>query len=113
MAAVRADTERVCQLLINPTPQQLDRCADLLAGAVAQLAACRDDVRLIPESRDDEARAEARRLQRSIHCAQRLLSDAAAFHSGWIRYLGSLCAGYTPHGEPATVPRGSRLCARG
>ena len=113
LATVRADTDRVCQMLLHPTPQQLDRCSELLAGAVSQMTACRDAVRSLPADPNGPTRAEAQRLQRSIRRAERLLAGAAEFHSGWIRYLGGHCAGYTAQGEPAAVPRVARLCARG
>lgn len=116
LAAARAEVERVCQLLEDPTPTQLDRCSGMLAVAVAEVAACRESEN--PAGRGQEharkaALEEARSLERSVGRARRLLEAAAAFHTNWIQCLSALCAGYTDRGEPATLERGSRICARG
>ena len=108
LAAARAQVDRACHLLLSPTPQALDRCAQLLASALSELTACQGDS--APASR---ARTEAQRLHRSIGHTRRLLEGAAAFHQNWIRWLGALCAGYTRHGEPASLERVSRLVTEG
>ena len=114
MAAAQAHTDRVCQMLLSPSPEQLDRCTELLAAAVSEMTVCRDAAADPIRSRDPEILAETRRLQGSVRLAQRLLSGAAAFHADWIRCLGGLCAGYTVHGEPAAVELGPRrVWARG
>jgi hypothetical protein len=109
LAAVQSAVDRACQLLLSPTPQQLDACARLLETAVSELSALPDTA---PESKND-ARAQARLLKKSIGRADRLLESAAEFYSNWIRFLGALCAGYTGQGQPASVEHDARLLARG
>ena len=112
LTAARAEVDRAGHLLLAPTPEQLDQSTRVLAAAVAAITACRDAARRSPTSIPSVAE-EARRLQRSILHARRLLDAAAAFHADWVQFLGALCAGYTDRGEAAAIERGSRLCARG
>jgi len=115
LAAARAHVESACQLLLSPTPDKLDGCAQGLAAAVVEVQACFPDASPAGGDRvsGEAARAEAERLRQSIGRACQLLDHAAAFHSNWIRWLGALCAGYTQRGEPARLEHGPRLVTRG
>lgn len=119
LGAVRAEVDQVCQLLLSPTPESMDRCSERLAAAVAEMTACQaSGENLHPDKGPanvgpDDALLEARRLEQSLSRAHRLLEGAAAFHRNWLRWLGAMCAGYTVHGEPAAVERGSRVVVRG
>ena len=116
LAAARTTVDRVCQLLLSPTPDELDRCSGLLEAALSQLAACRSPASpalVLDPALSEEVLDQARLLKTSIGRASRLLESAAAFYTNWIRCLGALCAGYTPQGQPATLDRGAHQLARG
>lgn len=106
LAAARAGVDRVCQLLLSPTPQQLDQCAQLLRAVIVEMPPAGD-------GNSAATREQARLLKTSIGRAARLLEGAAAYHANWIRWLGARCSGYNGQGEPGTVERGGHLLARG
>lgn len=116
LAAARASVERASQLLLSPTPEQMDGCARQLETAISEITEFRNSGPLTPPggvAPRQEALGEARLLKRSIVRAARLLESAASYHANWIRCLGALSAGYTPQGQPATVEHHVRLLARG
>jgi hypothetical protein len=120
LAAARSAVDRACQLLLSPTPQQMDACSQLIQAAISDLSESPNlevpslpaGPQIRPASHPDELH-QARLLKASIGRAARLLESAAAFHAGWIRCLGALCAGYTGQGQPAALDRGAHLLARG
>jgi hypothetical protein len=112
LAAARKELERACDLLLAPSPEALDRCADLLQAAVAQVTASQAAI-ATPAEREPGAAAEGRRLQSAVRRARRLLDAAAEYHQNWARRMGTLSAGYDSRGEPAAVERGRRLIVRG
>lgn len=111
LAAARVEIDRVCQMLLDPTPQQLDESSAVLQAVVAEMGACREASRAARPASD--ARGQAHRLAASLRRARLLLEGAARFHADWIRCLGALCAGYTDRGEPSAIARRSRICAQG
>ena len=111
LATAGAEIDHVCQLLLDPTPEQLDRSSAILSAAVAEVAACRDASRAAGSL--PAVRAQARRLGQSLRRARLLLDASARFHADWIRCLGILCAGYTDQGEPSALAHPSRIWARG
>ncbi len=111
LAAARAEVDAACQILLSPTPEELDQCAARLAAALAHVTDCRTAAQ--SDVSAEQPRREAHRLGRSLRRAHRLLEAAAAFHNGWVRCLGAMCAGYTNRGEPAAVERGGRILVRG
>ena len=124
LAAARAHVDGACELLLSPTPQQMDECSRLLQAAISEIIRfCGSNRPALPVSppatpvsspgSDDAALEQARLLQTSIGRATRLLESAAAFYTNWIRYLSALCGGYTGQGQPAALERGARLLARG
>ena len=115
LAAARAAVDQACQLLLDPTPKQMDECAHLLQTAIAEIRNFRNpEPHSLPVSPErDSALEQARLLHTSIGRAARLLESAAAFYANWIRCLSALCAGYTGQGQPAALERGTRLLAQG
>lgn len=116
LAAARAAVDNACQLLLWPTPEQMDRSAQLLESAIGELRNICDPGRQLISMSPHESRAavdQARLLGVSIRRTARLLEGAAAFHANWIRCLSALCAGYTGQGQPATFERGVRVLAQG
>jgi len=120
LATARTAVDRAGQLLLSPTPQQIDACSQLIQAAISEVSELRNlevpslpsGSQIRPASHPDELH-QARLLKASIGRAARLLESAAAFHAGWIRCLGALCAGYTGQGQPAALDRGAHLLARG
>ena len=116
LAAARTAVDQACQLLLDPTPRQMDVCACLLKTAIAEIRNVRSpDPPALPVSPGEGSAAfdQARLLKISIGRAARLLQSAAAFHANWLRCLSALCAGYTGQGQPAPLERGVRLLAQG
>lgn len=113
LSAACAELDLVLQLLLSPTPQQLDQSAAHLTAATTLLTACRDAAHHSSASERIRAQEPVRRLGHSLKRARDLLESAAAFHAGWIQLLGTCCAGYTGQGTPAAVQHASRLFARG
>jgi hypothetical protein len=110
-AAIHETIDQVCTLLVEPTPEHLDRSADLLAQAMTRLAACRE----MPagSGRSSPAVVQIRQLQTGLARARRLLEASAAFYAGWVSCAGALCAGYTRGGQPGALAGHSRLWAEG
>lgn len=100
--AARRELEAACELLTDPTPENLDRSSCVLARAVACLEA------------DKPGAAEAARLRESVRRAGRLLEAAADYHRQWQRILIRLTAsGYTAGGELNRPPVRGRVCMEG
>lgn len=111
LAAARVAVDNACQLLISPTPIQMDRCARLLESAAAELRSFLKSPRA-SQTRAEEL-AETRSLVSSIVRAKCLLESAGAFYANWVRCLAALCGGYTGHGQPAPLERGGHFLAKG
>ncbi len=107
LVAGREIAERVCRLLLRPSPEALDTCTTLLDAAVERLRSVR------VEPGDMQARAEARRLGSEVGRAARLLRSAAEYHAGWNRRLGARIGGYQAGGEPAWVARPALVSVKG
>lgn len=113
LSAACAELDLVLQLLLAPTPPQLDQSAAHLAATTTLLTACRDAAPHASASERILGQEPVRRLERSLNRARALLESAVAFHAGWIHLLGTCCAGYTGQGTPGTVEHASRVFARG
>lgn len=116
LAAARTAVERASQLLLSPTPEQMDGSARQLETAISEITEFRNCGTLTEPGSvalRQEAMGQARLLKRSIFRAARLLESAALYHAHWLRCLGALSAGYTPRGQPAAVEHHVRLLARG
>ena len=107
----RADVERVCTLLISPTPEVLDQCPNWLQRAGEALANLRPG--LGPAKGNPQALAEAQQLHAAVGRARRLLDNAADYHRRWNQIMGTMSAGYLPGGDAAPVYRPGRVCLRG
>jgi hypothetical protein len=112
LADARQELERVCDLLLSPSPAALDQCSSLLKTAVAKVAACQAAV-TGPHQTEPGASVEGHRLQAAVRRARRLLESAAEYHQNWTRRIGAMSAGYDARGEPAAVTQGRRLILRG
>jgi hypothetical protein len=107
-AATREQLDSVCQLLISPAPEVLDRCAGLLESAGRQLTECQPQLAAM---RGDPAAIEAAwMLRRSFVTADKLLQSAARFHTNWTAIRGALTGGYTVRGQAAPVRHAGRIC---
>ena len=88
-SVAQRELDAACELLIDPTPESLERCSCVLARAVSCLEGGKPGA------------AEARVLRESVRRAGRLLESAADYHRQWHRILLRLTAsGYTAGGEP-------------
>jgi hypothetical protein len=110
LASAQSAVEQSCHLLLTPNPECLDRSAGALSLAIGELAAGRD--LLASSTSNPRALAQICEIRSKVRLASRLLENAAAYHSGWNRILGSMVAGYTPHGA-APVVRPGRLAVEG
>jgi len=95
------EVEAACELLIDPSPPNLDRSAGILASAAKRLA------------ETPAPAAHSRQLRASIHRAGRLLESAAQFHRGWRQILVAMTEGYTAEGGLAEPPPAARLSLDG
>lgn len=101
-SVAQRELEAACELLIDPTPENLDRSACVLARAVTCLQAGRP------------AAPEAALLRESVRRAGRLLETAADYHLQWQRILLRLAAsGYTAGGELDSRPVRGRVSMEG
>jgi len=101
LAATRAQLDAVCDLLLSPTPQAVDRCSVILETASRQMAECTAQ---IGSARGNPMALEAAaKLRRSCQRARTLLEAAGRFHFNWLAIRGALTGGYTDRGEPAPV----------
>ena len=111
LASARVAVEQSCHLLLTPSPDVLDRCAQSLSRAIAELTASRN--RVASCQSDARALAQLREIQANVYLASRLLENAAAYHDGWNRIMGPMLAGYTAQGGIASVSRPGRLAVEG
>jgi hypothetical protein len=107
LVAGREMAERVCQILLRPSPEALETCSTLLHATVEHLRS----VSVV--SGDKQARVEAGRLGFAVRRAAALLRSAAEYHTGWNRWLGVRTGGYQAGGEPAGVVRPGLVCVKG
>ncbi len=111
LGSARLEVERVCDWLVRPSPDALDRCPMVLESAAAGLS---DGASWLSLARGDpEALAEAWRLRRAVRRAGRLLENAADYHKQWNRTLAGIAGGYRPDGEPAEVAHAGRISLLG
>jgi hypothetical protein len=68
---------------------------------------------MAPFPGDSGVLAEVRAIRAKVHLAGHLLENAASYHAGWNRILGSMLRGYTARGEPPAVARPGRLAVEG
>lgn len=113
LAEVGAEVQRACDLLRSPSPSAVDRCSAALGCAISRLVEWRKQFRGQDRISNRLNLEEAQRLRATVHRAARLLQSASAYHAGWRKTLGSICAGYTPSGAPADAAPPGRLCLRG
>jgi hypothetical protein len=111
LASARSALEQSCHLLLDPSPEVLDRCYQVLSTAIGDLAASRDLIG--PFKGDTGVLAQVCEIRRKVRLAGCLLENAAAYHSKWNRILASMLQGYSARGEPPTVAQPGRLAVEG
>jgi hypothetical protein len=107
LAATRAQLDAVCDLLLSPTPQTLDRCSTILETASRQMSECKAQIGSVQGNA--VAIEAAAKLRRSFQRARALLETAGRFHFNWLAIRGALTGGYTDRGEPAPVRHAGRI----
>jgi len=112
LSDAREKLDRVCDLLLSPSPEALDQCTPLFQAAIARVTACQAAATR-PAQTEPGAPAEALRLQSAVRRARCLLEAAAEYHQKWARRIATMSAGYDGRGEPAAVDQGRRLILRG
>jgi hypothetical protein len=96
------EIEEACRLLIDPSPENLDRCSTVLTGAISRLSQSRPPA------------SEARTVRVLVKRVVRLLEAAASYRYGWRRVLQAMSAGgYTPAGDPAVSSEPRRIWMEG
>lgn len=96
------EIDAACVLLIDPTPENLDRCTALLRRAVSSL------------SNSPPPGQQAGLLRASVQRVGRLLESAAAYHQHWFRILRSMTSGcYTADGGMTSLPAPGRVSMEG
>jgi len=108
LAAIRAQVDRACTMLISPDPGNLEESSRFLQAASLDLAGIAS-----PIAATENTLAASRSLRSSVRHAAALLQHAAAFHQGWRRILGSICSGYQPGGSPPAIERQARVSIEG
>jgi hypothetical protein len=111
LAAARLEVRRACELLVEASPEALERCQGALEHAVSELGEFQSKCSAVTEIAT--ARSTAHGLRAEVRRAAGLLQSLADFHHGWARILGAMSLGYTSTGDPATVGRQGRLYCRG
>ena len=102
LAAVCVEVEGACQSLVLASPEALAACEGALERAVRTLRQGKSAWDW--KSAGDAARFEASRLETALRRAGCLLASAYRYHAGWLRILSVLTGGYSPRGEPVSMP---------
>jgi hypothetical protein len=109
LETVHAAVQEASRLLMDPTPEALDRSAALLEQARRGLRTAADSFNLSDPPARAGIRAELEEVRKGLLRQGLLLEHAAGFYAGWVRFRNSLTGGYTAQGEPAPVEPGRRL----
>jgi hypothetical protein len=103
----RGEVEKACKLLESPSPPALNRCAEVLSGAISQMERCK------PSSRDPVALMEALGLRRAVKRAGVLLQNALTFHSTRFQLSRSQMQGYKADGQMEKLSTPEIFCIQG
>jgi|SRR5579863_889025 len=95
------EVESACRLLLDPSPQNLDRSSSLLSSAISLI------------THEKPLAAEAYALRAALERARQLLESAADYHCQWHRILRSMTAGYNAAGAPAALAAANQVSLRG
>lgn len=114
--AARESIDHAKGLLLSPTLNALIAVTPALEESAATLARLEDRVR--ETGHEDlgarqQLRQELRGLRRSLSGLERLMENAAAFHSGWAGLIGVCAAVYTRTGEPGHASDAGTMAVRG
>ncbi len=111
LRAACAEVQRVCALLRDPSPDNLERCGEALRDAADRVLLWRAGGRGPLAS--PPALGEALQLRAALRRAAILLQKAGEFHCCWNRLFASMTRGYGPEGVPAGASGAGRMCLRG
>jgi hypothetical protein len=102
LAAARIEVESACQSLILASPEAMRASEGALGRAAETLR--QGQSAWDWKSAAEPARNEASRLETALRRAGCLLASASRYHAGWRRILSALTGGYSPRGEPVSLP---------
>ena len=108
---VHLQLERVCRILLWPSPEALDGCENLLASAAAELEASQSGWQ--KAAGDRLAGEEARLARKTLGRAGRLLGNASNFHARWQRMRAAMSGGYQADGAPGQLRCPTRIFVEG
>jgi len=105
VAAARASLAGVRQLLLRPTPENLNQCLPRLSAAIGTL----EQLRTATAAPADQIQELARDLARIIA----LLHHAGRFHLGWATFLAPVASEYGLTGSIFPAPPSTRMAYEG
>lgn len=114
--AARDNIDHAKGLMLAPTLPALLTVTPALEESAATLARLENRVRATGREElgaRQQLRQELRGLKQSLRGLERLMENAAAFHSGWAGLIGSCAASYTRTGEPGKVSEACTMAVRG
>jgi hypothetical protein len=112
--SARSDLERAQDLLLHPTLDSLLEACPILEQSAAYLSDLERMVREPGETKPgarENLRRELRDLRDVLSRVERLMSNAAAFHSGWASRVGAGVTDYTRTEVLVTQPVDLRTVA--
>ncbi len=110
MVEASAALERICELLVRPSPESLEECRVALATAQAALEQCTPE---LPGHAGDAALlAQAIRLRLAARKAGYLHQTAVEHHRKWFAILRAKL-GYTALGSPLEISGAARVWLQG
>ena len=112
LAEACAALERAGELLLRPSPENLDGCTAALAAAEAGLERCPAEG-WRRHAGDASLLEQALRLRRVVRNTGHLLHTAAQHHRRWSQILRARLGGYTAMGRPAEMPGLARVSLQG
>jgi hypothetical protein len=114
--AARENIDHARALLLSPTLKSLIAVTPALEESATILARLEDHVKGVGHedlASRQKLRQELRGLRQSLNGLERLMENAAAFHSGWAGLIGVSAAVYTRTGEPGLASAAGTMAVRG
>ena len=109
LRTARMELEKVCQMLLRPSPEVLQLCEQRLAKAAEQMEAGRP----FWKAGGRQASEEARSTRQALRHVRRLLENAGQFFAGWQRIRAALSGQYGADGSVPELRCPSRIFLRG
>ncbi|MDR3700093.1 MAG: hypothetical protein P4L56_10690 [Candidatus Sulfopaludibacter sp.] len=111
MAEACTALERAGELLVRPSPENLEDCRVALGTAQAALEECTSELQA--HAGDPALLAQALRLRLAVRRAGWLHRTAAEHHRKWFQILRAKLGGYTALGSPAEISGVARVWLQG